>query len=190
MFGAPVPALDGLRAERADAEADADDPLQDDGEEGRAERVVVGDAAAGAEGSAAQDARRSFDLAVDAQALRARQSRQALVEQAGLDADGQQALDDLVLNMNHRLADHADELVDLVLSEEEPTSSELLGVSHDVTGILYEAQTRLEELVGDDALGEVDPEASQVWNHLDLETLRPAMERAEKNGLLGGAGAP
>lgn len=184
MFGAPVPALDGLRADR---DRDAEEP-QDDGEGG--EVVIVGEGPEGTQATSVEDARKSFNLAVDAQALRASQSRQALAEQADLDDDALADLDSLVLSMNNRLAEHADELVEMALSEEEPSSSELLGVSHDVTGILYDAQTELESLVGEEALSDVDADAAQVWNYLDLESLRPAVDRAERNGLLGGAPTP
>jgi hypothetical protein len=186
MFGAPVPALDGLRGDR---DRDLDDAERTDDDEG-GDVVVIGDEPEGTQATSVEDARKSFNLAVEAQALRSSQSRQALVEQAGLDDVALADFDQVVTTMNTRLAEHADELVEMALSEEEPSSSELLGVSHDVTGILYDAQTELETLVGEEGMEDVDPDATQVWNYLDLESLRPAMERAERNGLLGGASTP
>lgn len=117
---------------------------------------------------------KSFDLAVDAQRVRAQQSRAALQEQAGLSDDEMAEFDDIVAQMNEDLATYGDEV--LRWSTEEPETREALGVAHDVTGILYDGQAAMEELVGDDALGDVDEASRQIWNYVDLDTFRPAVE--------------
>jgi len=119
---------------------------------------------------------KEFDLAVDAQRVRARQSRAALQEQAGLSDEEMADFDDIVAQMNDDLAVYGDDV--LRWSQEEPDTRDALGVAHEVTGILYENQAALEELVGDDALGDVDEPSRQIWNYVDLDTFRPAVETA------------
>lgn len=119
---------------------------------------------------------KSFDLAVDAQRVRARQSRAALQEQAGLSDEEMADFDDIVAQMNEDLAGYGDEV--LAWSQEEPDTRDALGVAHEVTGILYENQAALEDLVGDEALDGVDEPSRQIWNYVDLETFRPAVEAA------------
>ena len=126
--------------------------------------------------------REQFDLAVDAQRVRARQNRAALAEQARLTDAELEEFDRIVGDMNEELALHADELLDLALSGEEPSPRDFLGISHDVTGILLESQVAMEQLVGEEDMGrEGDPEG-QIWNYLDLETFRPAVEEAIEAG--------
>ena len=120
-----------------------------------------------------------FDLAVTAQALRAAQSRQALIEQADLSEEQQQQLDLLLRDMNADLAFYGEDLLTLAM-QEEPDPTDALGLTHDVTGVLYESQLALDALVGD---AEVDDESRMVWNHLDLEVFRPAVEALEDEGL-------
>ena len=133
-----------------------------------------------------EDPLAAFDLAADAQRLRARQSREALREQAGLNAEQLGRLDDIVADMNQRLGEHADDLLDLALAGEQPETSTLLGVTHDVTGILYDSQTRLESLVGEQAMAEADPTTTEIWNYVDLEVFRAAVEEAGAAGALDG----
>lgn len=122
-----------------------------------------------------------FDLAVQAQQLRRDQTRAALIEQADLDAQEVQRLDEIALAMNERLGAMGDDLLtmmDSVNANEEPDSREILGLTHEVTGVLYEAQTAMDELIGDQA--EVDSSATEVWNLIDLEVFRGAVEAAEE----------
>lgn len=117
-----------------------------------------------------------YELAVDAQSLRRRQSREALVQQGDLSDDQIVQMDDIVAGMNDELALLGDDVVDLLLLGEEPSAEEMLGLSHDLTGILYEGQMQLNDVLGPDA--QVDPSAQEIWNHIDLEGLRPAVEAA------------
>ena len=118
--------------------------------------------------------------AVDAQRIRAEQSRAALADQADLSDDELAEVDSIVTEMNGRLGDYADELLSLAESEVPPSPRELLGLTHDVTGILVDAQEGLEETVGEDRMGDVDPEASAVWNYLDLGMFEDLMQDPEQ----------
>jgi hypothetical protein len=121
-----------------------------------------------------------FDLAVEAQQLRREQTRAALIEQADLDGQEIERLDEIAFAMNERLGAMGEELLammDSVNADQEPSSRELLGLTHEVTGVLYEAQTAMDELIGDTS--EVDRSAAEVWNLVDLEVFREAVEAAE-----------
>lgn len=117
----------------------------------------------------------AFQLAVDAQRLRAKQSRAALLEKARLDQAEAERLDAVIAKMNDQLAKHADELLAIVASEKDPEAIDLLSLSHDVTGILLDSQTQLQQILGEDYPA-VDPTSREVWNYLDLEIFRPALE--------------
>ena len=122
------------------------------------------------------DVSQQFDLAVDAQNLRAAQSRQALAEQADLSDEDMAVLDDIIAAMNEDLGFYGEDLMDMALSEE-PDPTDALGLTHDVTGVLYESQLALDDLVGD---ADVEDEARMVWNHLDLEVFRDAVDAVEE----------
>lgn len=126
------------------------------------------------------DMAEQFELAVEAQALRTAQSRAALIEQADLDDAQVAEIDQAMDRMNEELALLGEDLMAVAMSGEEPDPTEMLGLSHDVTGILYEAQLSMEDAVGMDALQDVDPQASQVWNYIELEGFRGAVERFEQ----------
>lgn len=117
----------------------------------------------------------AYDAAVEAQRIRAEQSRAALAEQADLSDAELDEVDAIVGDMNDRLAEYADELVAIMESGEEPLPRDMLGLTHDVTGILYESQSQLEDTVGSDRMPDVDPEAAAVWNYLDLGILGDAI---------------
>lgn len=118
-----------------------------------------------------------FNTAVDAQRVRAAQSRAALREQGKLDDAKMAEVDEIVAAMNDALSEYADEILDMIESGEEPTPLEVLGLSHEVTGILYDSQVALEETVGG-GMGNVDQNAGVVWNYVDLEIFRAAAESA------------
>lgn len=120
-----------------------------------------------------------FELAVEAQGLRTAQSRAALIEQAYLDDVQLAEIDAAMLRMNDELALLGEDLMAVAMSGEEPDPTEMLGLSHDVTGILYEAQLSMEDSVGLEAMGDVDPQAAQVWNYIELEGFREAVESFE-----------
>ncbi|MFT5587560.1 MAG: hypothetical protein ACI9VR_005170 [Cognaticolwellia sp.] len=128
----------------------------------------------------APDIAEQFELAVEAQRLRTTQSRAALIEQADLDDRQIAEIDSAMLQMNDELALLGEDLMTVAMSGEEPDPTEMLGLSHDVTGILYEAQLTLEDSVGLNTLDGVDPQAAQVWNYIELEGFRDAVESFEQ----------
>lgn len=117
-----------------------------------------------------------FDLAVDGQRLRAQQSRAALIEQADFSDEELAEFDAITEEMNQALAVYGEDLMALALGGGDAGSEEMLGLTHDVTGVLYEAQMQVNDLVGDTS---VDAEARQVWNHLDLEVFRDTVEQMD-----------
>jgi hypothetical protein len=127
----------------------------------------------------APDLTEQFELAVEAQGLRTAQSRAALIEQAYLDDVQLAEIDAAMLRMNDELSLLGEDLMAVAMSGEEPDPTEMLGLSHAVTGILYEAQLSMEESVGLEAMGDVDPQAAQVWNYIELEGFREAVESFE-----------
>jgi hypothetical protein len=74
----------------------------------------------------------------------------------------------------------------MALDQENVSSADMLGVTHDVTGVLHDSQESLDQLLGSPAAA--DDEARQVWNYIDLETFRPAVE--ELGAQQEGAQAP
>lgn len=120
----------------------------------------------------------AFQRAASIQRVRLVQSRAALVEQAGLNDDERQALDEAIATLNEEILGHAEELIVLAMSDEPPAARDLLGITHDVTGILHRAQLRLEEILGPERMAEVDPAAIEIWNHVDLTPLEPAARAA------------
>jgi len=116
------------------------------------------------------DTMKAFDLAVEAQRLRARQSRAALSEAVKLDPKQEQQVDDVVAKMNAELAQHAREIADVmnaVNSGEEPDPLEMLTITRDVSTILVDSQAAFQTAVGPAPAG-LDPTATQVWNYVDL----------------------
>lgn len=77
-------------------------------------------------------------------------------------------LDNIVEEMNMALAEYSDALMDTALSGEEVELEDMLGLTHEVTGILYDDQTAVNDLVGADGMEETAPPARHVWNHIDL----------------------
>lgn len=129
-----------------------------------------------------EDARRAFELAADAQRVRVRQAKEALVQKANVGPKEMAEVERIIAEMNAKLKQYADEMADLVASGDEPDPRELLDVTHDVTGVLLEAQTAFEEQVGDGLAG-LDDSSQQIWNYVDLETFREAFDRASEAGV-------
>ena len=116
----------------------------------------------------------AFRRAASIQRVRRMQSRAALVQAAGLDEAESAEVDDALRAMNEELYGHGEELLQLAMGDEPPTARDLLGITHDVTGILHRAQVRIEEVLGPERTAEVDPSALEIWNHVDLAQLEPA----------------
>ena len=127
-----------------------------------------------------EERRRQFGLAVDAQRVRIAANRAALVEDAELDDGELQRFDGIVADLNADLVEYSDLFVDMALQSEEVSSADMLSVSHDVTGVLHDGQVALDELLGEPAAP--DDEARQIWNYIDLETFRPAVEQLDEQG--------
>ncbi|MCK6502578.1 hypothetical protein L6R53_04150 [Myxococcota bacterium] len=174
--------LDRAGAPQADPPQAGEDPdAPGEAPAGPAPGDEAGDSGAApvvAEGGPPRDPMAEFDLAVQAQRVRIEQSRAALIEQGELDDAQVAALDQAMAEMNDRLAELGPDLLRLVESGEEPDSRDLLGVTHDVTGILYEAQTELDQVIGDEALDQVDPQSREVWNYVDLDAFRDTVQAA------------
>jgi len=121
-----------------------------------------------------------FDTLVEAQRARAAQSRAALAEQAGLDEAQLRAVDRIVAQMNDELMPYGDELIAMATSDEPPRPRDMLTLTHDVTGILSEAQLAFEQSVGDGAEEIDDESVLEVWNYVDLERFRPYVDQARE----------
>lgn len=127
---------------------------------------------------APQDRMVAFRRAASLQRVRRMQSRAALFQQADLNEAEQQEVDRALAEMNEELYGHGEELLMLAMGERPPEARDLLGITHDVTGILHRAQLRLEGVLGPERAGGVDPSALEIWNHVDLAQLEPAARSA------------
>jgi len=113
-----------------------------------------------------------FDTIAAAQQARALASRSALIGQAKLEPAQVAELDHTVKDMNDKLTGYGEEVIDQMTSETAPSASDTLGLGHDVSGILFEGQQKIDSLVGDKA-PDVDVSAREIWNYVDLEQWRP-----------------
>ena len=120
----------------------------------------------------------AFTRAASVQRVRRIQSRAALVEQAELSDEEEAQLDSVLGELNDSLAGYGEEILLLAARDEPPPPRDLLGITHDVTGILSNAQQRLEALLGPERMGQTDPSAVEIWNHVDLDRLEPAARAA------------
>lgn len=118
----------------------------------------------------------AFDVAATGQRARANQARQALKEQAHLTDEQLVAVDAVIARLNERIKPHADQLTQIVESDEPPEPSEFLWLSKEVTSILSDSQTELDRTVGSEKLDGVDRSAREIWNYIDLEMFRSAAE--------------
>jgi len=117
-----------------------------------------------------------FDEMSAAQAVRFAASRAALIEQAGLNEKETAAVDETVKKMNDDLSGYGEEILSQASAEEAPSPAQALGLGHDVSGIMYEGQKQIDGILGERA-DAVDPEATQIWNFIDMKRLRPAAEK-------------
>lgn len=178
LIPAGLPGLSEAAPEDDEPEDDEDAGPSGGKDEAPPADVVVndGDAPPAPDPAAAanQDPWQAFDAAVDAQRVRAKQSRAALQEQADLSDEQMAEVDRVMADMNRELMAYTDEM--LTLSEEDAAARDALGLAHDVTGVLYDSQTALEEIIGEGAVADVDEQATQVWNYVDLDIFRGALE--------------
>ncbi len=187
----PVPGLDRiLRTPGDDAPREEGDPVAHPGAEATdGPRVAMDGVDGGVPGEERETwrdrwrsrARRSreerydaFTEAATVQRVRRIQSRAALLEQADLDDDEAAELDGILDELNGSLAGYGEEILMLASRDEPPPARDLLGITHDVTGILAGSQRRLEELLGPERMAGVDTSALEIWNHVDLDRLEPA----------------
>ncbi len=189
---APVPGLDRiLRGAESDRVAVREDgprarerapistPREHDGHETETAQVAL-DGGVAPLGVGRRWAERSSDerlegfrRAVTVQRVRRVQTRAALAQQANLNDEELAEVDSALARMNDELAGYGEEVLLLALGEEPPAARDLLGITHDVTGILHRAQLRLEEIVGPERAATVDASALEIWNHVDLARLEP-----------------
>ena len=120
----------------------------------------------------------AFSNAAAVQRVRRIQSRAALMEQADLSEEEEVELDTLLGDLNDSLAGYGEEILSLAARDEPPPPRDLLGITHDVTGVLGDAQRRLEELLGPERRAAIDESALEIWNHVDLDRLEPAARSA------------
>lgn len=176
----PVPGMSEMFSPPDDVEEPEPEDLEAP-DEGDGPEVLVVDSGMPREiAPGPEDIAEEFDLAVDAQRLRAAQSRAALAEQADLSDAELDEFDSIVSDMNAELAEYGDILMDIALSGEEPEAEEMLGLTHEVTGILYDTQTAVNDLVGTEGMESADPSARQVWNHVDLEVFRDTVDSVQE----------
>jgi len=117
------------------------------------------------------DEEESFRDFVELQQMRAEQSRMALIEQANFSEEQIEKLDDIFDDLNGNLAEHSDQIWELMENSRngiEPEEIEIYDFTHKMSGILYESQSELENLIGDQ---NVDKEAKRIYNHIDMEFL-------------------
>lgn len=120
----------------------------------------------------------AFRRAASVQQVRRVQSRAALQQQADLSDEEMARVDDALDTMNAELLGYGEELLMLAMGDEPPAARDLLGITHDVTGILQRAQLDVETVLGPERAGAVDPSALEIWNHVDLGQLEPAARAA------------
>jgi hypothetical protein len=128
----------------------------------------------------------AFQIAADAQKMRAAQMRQAAFEQADLDPEKQKSVDAVVADMNKKLADYSQKLLDLAMQTgqgHDPDPLQLLQLTHDVSGVLAESQQGYQTAVGE-GYSNLDPDEQQVWNYVDLSIFQDAVKQMDANGLL------
>lgn len=146
-----------------------------------------GDASGSPEGSPTPvNALEAFQIAADAQKMRAAQMRQAAFEQADLDPEKQKSVDAVVADMNKKLADYSQKLLDLAMQTgqgHDPDPLQLLQLTHDVSGVLAESQQAYQAAVGE-GYPNLDPDEQQVWNYVDLSIFQDAVKQMDANGLL------
>lgn len=118
-----------------------------------------------------------FRLAMDAQRIRIRQSRAVLEEKAKLDEADQKSLDAILAKMNEELAKHAQQLAEAAFWGSEQPPLDMLGMTHEVTGILFDAQKQYQDLLGPD-YAQLDENTASVWNFVDLSYFQSQFEQA------------
>ena len=166
----PVPGLNEILRERRDERREEEHSEGDDA-------GVAMDGGTTDEDAWDDDPLEAYHHAASLQRVRTVQSRAALQEQGELSDADLVEIDDAIMVMNNQLVGYGEELMFLALQGTEPEPGDLLGITHDVTGVLHEAQLELQRVVGERA-NSIDPEALQIWNYIDLDQLEPAARAA------------
>jgi hypothetical protein len=117
-----------------------------------------------------------FDKLVAVQRLRIAASRSALIEQATLSEQEVVQLDRQVAKMNEELSSYGEEIVQQATAEQMPPASQVLGLGHDLSGIMLEGQQGIDKMLGERAAG-VDREAKEIWNYVDVSRMREVAEQ-------------
>jgi hypothetical protein len=175
---APLPSAgENVEAPIAEREAGGTEPIEEEAGDGGVPSNEGG-WREGWEESSAGDRLTAFQRAAAIQRVRVVQSRAALIEQAELTEEETIQMDEAIALMNGELRERGEDILRLAMGEEPPAARDLLGITHDVTGILQRAQLRLEAIVGSERVDEIDPSALEIWNHVDLSQLEPAARAA------------
>ena len=189
----PVPGLDRiLRAPREEAGPERPLPIEAppaEGERTSTDGGVLSDGGAAprrwreawrdrAEDVGPSERLSAFQRAASIQNVRRLQARAALRQQGDLSDEELTEVDRELEAMNAELQGHGEELITLAMGNEPPPARDLLGITHDVTGILHRTQLRLEGILGPDRAADVDPSALEIWNFVDLYRLEPAARAA------------
>jgi hypothetical protein len=120
----------------------------------------------------------AFDQAAELQAVRAAQTRAAIIEQAELNPEEQERMDGIVSSLEERLAEHAEAVAVIIATGEEPSTAEALRLTHEISGALFEAQSGMEALLGPERLENLDEEAIPVWNMIEIDGMHAPLAQA------------
>ena len=123
-----------------------------------------------------------FDAAADLQKARVAQLMAALKEK-GIDDQQLATANDVVSKMNAQLAQDATQVLGVLEAGGDPDPATMLSMTHDVSGVLLDAQQQFQTAMGP-SYQNLDPSAQQVWNYVDLGTMRGAFEQAVNDGKL------
>jgi len=123
-----------------------------------------------------------FDAAADLQKARVAQLEAALKEK-GVDDQQLASANDVIAKMNEQLSQDASQVLTVLEAGGQPDPATMLSMTHDVSGVLLDAQQQFQQSMGA-SWQNLDPSAQQVWNYVDLGSMRGAFEQAVNDGKL------
>ena len=125
---------------------------------------------------------KQFDAAADLQKARIAQLMAALKEK-GVDDQQLATANDVIAKMNAQLSQDANQVLSVLEAGGQPDPATMLNMTHDVSGVLLDAQQQFQTAMGA-SYQNLDPSAQQVWNYVDLGSMRGAFEQAVNDGKL------
>ena len=171
----PARSMPGVTVETHDADDKGDD---DDGKDGKGKH----------EPPTREEMMKQFDAAADLQKARVAQLMAALKEK-GVDDQQLATANDVIAKMNEQLSQDANQVLSVLEAGSQPDPATMLGMTHDVSGVLLDAQQQFQQAMGP-GFQNLDPSAQQVWNYVDLGSMRGAFEQAVNDGKLAPHSAP